>query len=156
MHARTRILAGAGALAVGAAVAGSVLAAGSASAGPAITKTVLVNQCTGKGQVRPAGNIPLPGCMTSSELVGHAAWTSWSLSSAFGRGDLEVNNCTPSSSCGPNQYTKYPILIVAWRAEAWRGAKGDDYFSRVTWIFTGKRPKGAPVTQTVTWPFAAQ
>jgi hypothetical protein len=147
---RARILVAAGVVAAAATVAGSVLAAAPASAGPTVSQTVLVNQCTGGGQVRP-GTIALPACMPANELIGHAKWTSWGLSAAFGSADLEVNNCTPSASCGVNQFTKYPILIVTWRAEPWRGAKGEDYYSRMTWIFTGKRPKGIPVTQTITW-----
>ena len=150
---RTRVLVAAGALAAAGMVAGSVLAAVPASAGPATTTYVLVNQCSGKGQVRPS-TIWLPDC-PSGVLIGSAKWTSWG-SVAFGSGKLEVDNCTPSSSCGPSKYTKYPILIVAWRAEPWQGAKGDDYFSRVTWIYTGNRPKHAAVTETLTWPFAAE
>jgi hypothetical protein len=152
---RTRILVAAGALVAAATVTGSVLAAIPASAGPASGTTyVLVNQCTGGGQVKPS-TIPLPGCMPSNELIGHVRWATWG-SSAFGRGDLEVNNCTPSASCGPSKFTKYPILIVTWRSEPWMGKNGDDYFSRMTWIFTGKRPKGIPVTQTITWRPDAQ
>lgn len=147
---RVRVLLAVGLMASAATVTGTALAA---SAAPASRPVVLVNQCSGKGQVRPRPNIPLPGCMTSSELIGKASWTSWG-SAAFGRGDLEVNNCTPSSSCGPSKYTKYPILIVLWRAEPWQG--GGRYFSRMTWIFTGKKPRHSPVTQTVTWPAAAQ
>jgi len=53
-------------------------------------------------------------------------------------------------------YTKYPILIVLWRAEPWAGQHGEDYFSRLTWIFTGKRPSHAPLTHTLTMLSAAQ
>jgi hypothetical protein len=145
----------AGVLAASGAVAGVVATAGPASAHPAAApKVVLVNQCTGKGQLRP-GTVPLPGCMTSSELIGHAHWTSWR-SSAFGRADLEVNNCSPSSSCGPGKYTKYPILVVLWRAKPWAGKTGEDYFTRMTWIYTGKRPHHSAVTHTITLPGAAQ
>jgi hypothetical protein len=153
---RVRIMAAAAGLAASGVVAGVVVAAGPASAGPAAataTRVVLVNQCSGKGQVRPHPNIPLPGCMTGNELIGKASWTSWG-SAAFGKGDLEVNNCTPSSSCGPRQFTKYPILIVLWRARPWQG--GGRYFSRMTYIFTSKKPRHAAVTHTLTWPPAAQ
>jgi hypothetical protein len=152
---RVRIVAAVAGLAASGIVAGVVVAAGPASAGPAAasaTRVVLVNQCTGKGQVRPHPNIPLPGCMTGNELIGKVSWTSWG-SAAFGKGDLEVNNCTPSSSCGPSQFTKYPILIVLWRARPWQG--GGRYFSRMTYIFTGKKPHHSAVTHTVTWPAAA-
>jgi hypothetical protein len=149
------IVAAVSGLAASGIVAGIVVAATPASAGPAsasAAKVVLVNQCSGKGQVQPKPNIPLPGCMTGNELIGKASWTSWH-SVAFGSGDLEVNNCVPSSSCGPSQYTKYPILIVLWRAKPWQG--GGRYFSRMTWIYTGKKPHHAAVTNTVTWPPSA-
>jgi hypothetical protein len=150
---RARALLGVGALAAAGTVAGLVLAAMPASAGPAATKYVLVNQCSGHGQVRPS-TIRLPFC-PSGVLIGHARWISWG-SVAFGSARLEVDNCTPSASCGPSKYTKYPILIVAWRARPWPGAQGDDYFSRVTWIYTGKHAKHASVTETITWPPAPE
>jgi hypothetical protein len=158
---RVRIMAAVAGLAASGVVAGIVVAATPAAAGPASAGTapaaaarvVLVNQCTGKGQVRPHPNIPLPGCMTGNELIGNGSWTSWG-SAAFGAGDLEVNNCTPSSSCGPSKYTKYPILIVLWRARPWQG--GGRYFSRMTYIFTSKKPRHSAVTNTVIWPPAAQ
>jgi hypothetical protein len=148
---RTRVLLAAAVVASAATIAGTAL---TASAAPAAShQVVLVNQCSGKGQVRPGPNIALPGCMTANELIGKAHWTSWG-SAAFGNGDLEVNNCTPSSSCGPSKFTKYPILIVLWRAEHWQG--GGKYFSRMTWIYTGNRPPHTKVTNTITWPAAAE
>ena len=152
---RVRIALAAGVLAASGTVAGLVVAAGPASAHPvAAPRVVLVNQCSGKGQVRP-GTVPLPDCMTSSELIGHAHWTSWR-STAFGSADLEVNKCTPSSSCGPSKYTRYPILVVLWRARPWAGKAGEDYFTRMTWIYTGRRPHHAAVTNTIALPGAAQ
>ncbi len=153
---RVRIAATAGLVTVAAATAATVLAAAPASARPAAAKAtpvVLVNQCSGKGQVKPSPTIPLPECMPSSVFIGKASWTSWA-SVAFGAGVLEVNNCTPS--CAGGKFIKYPILIVLWRAEPWAGKKGEDYFSRMTWIYTGKRPSGVPVTHTVNWPAAAE
>jgi len=148
---RTRVLLAAAVVASAATIAGTAL---TASAAPVAShQVVLVNQCDGKGQVRPHPNIALPGCMTGNELIGKAHWTSWG-SAAFGSGDLEVNNCTPSSSCGPSQFTKYPILIVLWRAEHWQG--GGRYFSRMTWIYTSNRPPHSKVTNTITWPAAAE
>jgi hypothetical protein len=149
-------------VAAGLAIAPAAAAAHPASASVAsasvasATKVVLVNQCSGKGQVKPKGNIPLPGCMTSNELIQHATWTSWT-SVAFGKADFTVNNCSPSSSCGPSKYTKYPVLMVLWRAKHWTGGTGhEDFFSRMTVIFTGKRPHGQGSTMTITWLSSAQ
>jgi hypothetical protein len=143
----------AGVLAVTGTVASTAVGAAQASSTAAAPHVVLVNQCDGKGQIRPSPNVPLPGCMGSSEFIGGVRWTSWT-TVAFGRGNFEVNSCTPS--CAHGKYIKYPILIVLWRAERWAGKKGYDYFSRVTWIYTGKRPSHAAVTLTTIWPPAAE
>lgn len=161
----TRIRAGiaAAAVAVAGAAAAVSLAATPASAipaashQPAATKVVLVNQCApGQGLVKPTGDINLPGCMGSQELIQHASWTSWT-SVAFGSADFTVNNCDPSGSCGPSKYTKYPVLMVLWKAKHWKGGNGrEDYFSRMTLIFTGNRPSGSKATLTLTWASAPQ
>jgi len=148
-RARTRLAAGL--IAVAATVTGTMLAAGPASAA-ASSPAALVG-CQGRALVRPA--VYDIGCMPSSELVTNLSWVSWR-SVAFGSGILRVNNCTPSASCGPSKYTKYPILMVLWGAKPWPRHPGRDYFSKMTWIFTGKRPAQAPVTQTFTLPDAAQ
>ncbi|HEX3493010.1 MAG TPA: hypothetical protein VHU92_26975, partial [Streptosporangiaceae bacterium] len=54
-----------------------------------------------------------------------------------------------------------PVLVTAWRAEPGPGHAGQHYFSRLTEIYTGKRPtyyrsgdkKYHP--QTVTWQLGA-
>lgn len=103
---------------------------------PAGAQVVLVNPCPpGQGQVKPSNyNI---GCMPSQQFVSGLSWTSWK-SVAFGRGTLKVNNCIPS--CAGGKYIKFPILVVLWRARPWPHHAGRQYFSRLTWIFTGKRP----------------
>ena len=140
---RARMMLAGGLLAVTAAAAGVALA-GPASAGS--SQVVLVN-CGGAGQVRPAGYDI--GCMPSQELVTGLTWTSWR-SAAFGSGILKVNDCTPT--CAQGTYVKYPILVVLWRAEPWPKHPGLAYFSRLTWIFTGPRPARAPTAQTFVLP----
>lgn len=141
----------AGLIAAAATVTGTVLAAGPASAAAGF-QVALVG-CQGQALVRPA--VYDIGCMPSSELVTNLSWVSWR-SVALGSGILRVNNCTPSASCGPDKYTKYPILAVLWGARPWPHHRGRAYFSKMTWIFTGKRPAQIPVTQTFTLPDAAQ
>jgi hypothetical protein len=106
-------LALAGALvAVAGTAAGAVLAAGPAAAGSG--QVVLVNPCSGHGQVRPARYGI--GCMPSSEPVTGMNWTNWR-SVALGRGVLKINH-TPT--CAQGKYIRYPILAVLWRARPWR------------------------------------
>ena len=113
-----------------------MLAAAPASAGAAARRQPRRpgNACTGHGQVRPKGYDP--GCMPSNSFIDGMKWTSWR-SVAFGSAVFKVNNCTPSSSCGPSKFTKYPILTVLWRAKPWPGHPGREYFSRMTVIFDG-------------------
>ena len=140
---RARLALAGGLMAI-AATAGGVVLAGPASAGS--SQVVLVN-CGGVGQVRPAGYDI--GCMPSNELVTGLTWTSWR-SVAFGSGTLEVNDCTPT--CAQGTYIKYPILVVLWRAEPWSKHPGEQYFSRLTWIFTGNRPGRVSAAQTFVLP----
>jgi hypothetical protein len=129
-----------------------VVAAAPASAGPAAPASahqVVLVQCNGAGKVKPSAT-QQPACMLSSEYIPKLNWTSWT-THAFGTGVFAVNNCTPSSSCGPSKYTRYPILIVLWKAAAWPKHAGHDYFTRMTIIFTGngkRAPKGVPAVQT--------
>lgn len=140
---RARMMLAGGLVSVAAAASGVALA-GPASAGS--NQVVLVN-CSGVGQVRPAGYDI--GCMPANELVTGLTWTSWR-STAFGSGTLKVNDCTPT--CAQGSYIKYPILAVLWRARSWPGHPGRAYFSRLTWIFTGPRPAHTPTDQTFVLP----
>ena len=140
---RVRVLLAVGLMASAATITGTAFAA---SAAPAASHQVVLVQCDGSGQVKPSST-QQPGCMPSSEIIPKLKWTSWT-SSAFGSGIFAVNNCTPSSSCGPSMYTRYPILIVLWKAAAWPKHAGHQYFTRMTIIFTGsgkRAPKGAAV-----------
>lgn len=115
----------------------AVLIAGPASAKPAAPSSqhpvVLVNPCnTSRGQVKPSTYDI--GCMASQQLISGLTWTSWK-SVAFGSGTLKVN-----SGGAMGKYIKFPILVVLWRARPWPHHAGRQYFSRLTWIFTGKRP----------------
>ncbi len=92
--------------------------------------------------------------MESNAYIPKLKWTSWT-SSAFGTGVYATRRsaCTPSSSCGPSKFTRYPILIVLWKAAAWPERAGRDYFSRMTIIFTGsgkRAPKHVSPVQTYT------
>ncbi|HET7013696.1 MAG TPA: hypothetical protein VFI65_07285 [Streptosporangiaceae bacterium] len=131
-----------------------VLVAGPASAGPtasAGSQVILVN-CNGGGLVKPATYDV--GCMPSQEFVSGLSWTSWK-STAYGSGTLKVNNCNPS--CAAGHFVKFPILVVLWRAVPQPHHAGQKYFSRLTWIFTGKRPSVVhSPAQTLTLPASAQ
>jgi hypothetical protein len=136
---RSRSIFAAGVVAV-AGTAAAVLVAVPASAkpaAPASPRPVVVVNCAGQGVVKPTTFDP-PFCMPSSQFVSGLSWVSWR-SNAFGSGTLEVNSCNPS--CASGKYLKFPILVVLWGAKSWPQHSGRQYFSRLTWIFTGKRPQ---------------
>lgn len=143
---RARSFLAAGLVAATSLATAAVLIAGPASAKPAAASSprpvVLVNPCPpGQGLVKPSTYFN--GCMASQEFVSGLRWTSWK-STAFGSGTLKVNNCNPN--CAMGKYNKFPILVVLWRAQPWPHHAGRQYFSRLTWIFTAKRPAGAHET----------
>jgi hypothetical protein len=147
---RTRVFVTAGLMTVAGTASATMMAVSPASA--ASSQVVVVN-CHGHGQVRPA-TFENFGCMPSQELLAGLSWTSWR-SAAFGHGSLEVNNCTPS--CAQGRFIKYPVLTVLYRAEPRPQHAGQRYFSRLTWIYTGKRPTAhAPATVTVRLPSTGQ
>lgn len=129
----------------------------SAHAAPAhpAAKPVVFN-CT-KAQVRP-GSFTLT-CADGNDYLAGLHWVSWSGGAAFGRGTEHVNDCIPN--CAQGHFHAYPVLVTAWRAVARPGHPGQRYFSRLTDIYTGKRPtyyrgpgkKYYP--QTVTWPLSS-
>ena len=143
----TRICTAAGALALAGTTLAGVTALGASPASAGTGQVVAVN-CQGHGQVRPAGFDNF-GCMPSQESLTNLSWTSWQ-SVAFGQGNLKVNQCIPT--CAQGTFAKFPVLTVLWRARPWPGHAGQRYFTRVTWIFTGKHPGGkhTPVTDTMT------
>lgn len=145
----------AGAATLAGAATAVVLAAGPASAGsaaPAKSHPVVLVSCNGAGLVKPATYDV--GCMPSQEFVSGLTWTSWQ-STAYGSGTLKVNDCNPS--CAAGHFVKFPILVVLWKAAPWPHHAGHQYFSRLTWIFTGKRPSSVhSPAQTLTLPSAAQ
>ena len=143
---RTRSLLVAGLMMAVSVTAGvTVLTAGSASAR---SSQVVAMACDGHGQVRPAAFDNF-GCMPSQEFLAKLRWTSWK-SVAFGHGTLNVNSCVPT--CAQGSFIKYPVLTVLWRARPWPTHAGQRYFSRLTWIFTGKRPAHHPAAETSTLP----
>lgn len=139
---RVRVMLAAGLVASAATITGTALAA---SAAPATShQVVLVNQCTGTGQVRPKSFDP--GCMPSNSFITHMSWTSWG-SVAFGHATFKINNCTPT--CAQGKFVSNPILTVLWRARPWPKHTGREYFTRLTVIFTGAHHPHGPAAQTL-------
>jgi hypothetical protein len=129
------------------AVAATVAAAtGPAAAAPAAAKPVVIVNCTGHGQVEPSSYILT--CADDGIGLEKLHWVSWK-GVAFGSGTEYVNNCFPN--CAAGKFYTFPVLITLWGAKARPGHAGQQYFSELTLIHTGKltRPHlRVPLTDT--------
>jgi len=156
---RIKILFGLGALALTASAASvAVLAsAAPAQARAAAPRGDVIVNCAGRAQVRPSTYVLT--CADGNDYLAGLRWVSWAGGAAFARGTEHVNDCIPNCAQGP--FHAYPVLVTTWRAESRPGHAGQRYFSRLTEIYTGRRPtyyrsggrKYHP--QTVTWQLGA-
>jgi hypothetical protein len=125
------------------AAAGTGLAS---SAAPASHSVVLVN--CGTAKVKPSAFTL--ACADGGAGLTKLHWATWKDAEAFATGTEYIKDCYPSCVANGKFYTS-PVLITVWRAVAWPGHAGQDYFSRMTIIHTGRlsRPHGKlPLTQT--------
>ena len=104
------------------------------SAPPASGPAVVVN-CANKPQVRPSSFVLT--CADANDVLTGMQWVNWA-SEAFATGTEKINNCTPN--CAQGTFISYPVLVTLWRPEPLPNHPGMLYFSRVTRIYTGKRP----------------
>ena len=102
---------------------------------PAASGTTVVVNCVNKSQVRPASFVLT--CADANDVLTGMQWVNWA-SEAFATGTEKINNCTPS--CALGKFISYPVLVTLWRPEPLPNHPGMLYFSRVTRIYTGKRP----------------
>jgi hypothetical protein len=146
---RVRMLLATGMVVVAGTVAGTAVAASAAPAKANLPVLVQCDQLGNPGQVKPSATNQ-PECMSSSTDIDKMKWSTWTSSSAFGSVQVGYNDCTPSASCGPSKYTRFPALIVLWRPEAWPHHAGKQYFTRMTLIFNGSGkhfPAGSKAVQ---------
>jgi len=140
--------------ALGIAVASCAAIAAFAAAGTGFASTaasashpvVLVN--CGTAHVKPSAFTL--ACADGGAGLTKLHWVSWKDGEAFATGTEYIKDCYPSCVSNGKVYT-YPVLITVWRAEARPGHGGQDYFTRMTIIHTGRlsRPHGKlPLTQT--------
>lgn len=101
----------------------------------ATPQSVIVVNCSGRQQTRPASFILT--CADAGDVLTGLHWVSWA-SEAFGTGTEQVNTCTPD--CASGKFVSYPALIVLWRPEALPGHPGVRNFTRITRIYTASRP----------------
>jgi hypothetical protein len=123
------------------------------TASPASHSVVLVN-CGAKGVQAPS-EFTL-ACADGGAGLTKLHWASWKGGEAFATGSEYVHDCIPSCAASDKYYT-YPVLVTAWRPEPRPGHGGQEYFTRLTLIHTGKlsRPKVGKMPLTSTYDLSA-
>lgn len=75
-------------------------------------------------------------------------WSTWTRKTASGNGTADVLTCDPS--CAGGQFKSYPIKLTADRPKAC--PKNGRQFTRLTYSFKNKKPKGAKSTESLDRP----
>ena len=121
---------------------------------------VLVS-CAGQAQARPS-SFTLT-CADGNWGVEHIKWATWGSTAYAATATVYLNDCVPYCASPHAKFYYFPALVTAWRPEALPGHHGMRYFTRLSWIYTGKHclPAGggktycSPATGTfdlVPWP----
>jgi hypothetical protein len=133
------IAVGAGAIALAASLpAAAATSAPSQPARPAAAawgRAVVLVNCQHHGVVLPRSFVL--ACADGNDFLSNLSWVSWR-GVAYGSGIEHLNSCVPN--CGKGHFHSYPVLITAWRAK-WRGHHINQlHFTRLTLIYTHRRP----------------
>jgi len=75
-------------------------------------------------------------------------WSKWKKSTATGSGTAKVNTCDPN--CAEGKFKSYPITLTADKPGTC--PNGKRAFTRLTYSFTDKKPKGVKRTEHVPRP----
>jgi hypothetical protein len=115
----------------------------------AASQTMIIT-CLQKGQIRPSSY--MIACGDGSQYLAKLRWASWTRDVASGTGEYSFNTCTPS--CAQGKYITSKVLAVLWHTTAVPHHTGMRAFTRLTIIYTGKRPahSAQSFTQTLWYP----
>jgi len=125
------------------------VAAGPASGPNLPVPGIVVLDCPGQpALVRPKTFIL--SCADGYVQLNKLSWTSWTPGLASATGTLVKNTCTPS--CVAGHFHAYPVLAILWGKAAVKNHLDQQCYTRLTLIYPGSRPQGAPQTQTIPLP----
>jgi hypothetical protein len=148
--------AGAALVAVGAAAAivtGALAGGASAATGtPHPAASPVMVTCTNTDQVRPAQFVL--SCADGNWSLSGLHWRTWG-ATGYATGTTVINDCVPN--CALGKFYRFPVSVVVWRPQPLPHHPGVQYFSRVSWVYTGKHcmpgSKGATTCLPVTGTF---
>ena len=95
-------------------------------------------------QVKPASIIV--ACGDGGFYFSKLRWTSWSGRLVHGKGLANANDCSPN--CAAGHFHTYPASVSLGTPKT---CGGRTEFTKLSWTFTGKRPKGQPKSGSQTF-----
>lgn len=117
---------GLAAAALAIAVGLAVVALRSVGAAPTSMSSLPVAYNGAAGWSHGQARLPVIYIGESNVFVRAPHWSRWSGTSAYTRGELWVNTCSPTCSAG--NYRTYPAQVSFWQVAVHKGAR---YFSRM-------------------------
>ena len=105
--------------------------------GALYSERIVVLNCLGKSQVRPASFIL--ACADGNDYLTRLSWTSWSSHLASASGIQEENDCIPY--CAAGHFHAYPVDVIFWGSAALHGEPGTQRYTTVTLLYPGARPQ---------------
>ncbi|SEM06083.1 hypothetical protein [Streptacidiphilus jiangxiensis] len=140
------LLAGGATLVPAAAATSSSTSGSHQPAKPASSTTVVLLDCAGKAQTKPATYVL--ACGDGNNYLTGLHWSTWSADAATGTGTDVANDCKPY--CAAGHFHSFPVNVRLTEPVPWTGHPGQLRYTSLTLDFTGARPPG--MSATVTWP----
>jgi hypothetical protein len=131
-------------LAVAAALLGLASPSALAVGGGGNAGRVLVTADCKHTQYKPKGIVI--ACGDGNDRLTHLSWSKWTTTSATGKGNDEINSCTPS--CAGGRFVSYPVSVTLSKPRHCAKARSK-LFSQAKIQYTHQRPPHAQKSQTL-------
>jgi hypothetical protein len=120
-------------------VALAVAAAASASSSPGFLGCKAFVAPSSTPQVRPSQIVV--ACGDGGFFLSKLKWSRWNATGAVATGKANENDCNPN--CAAGHFHAYAVQVKLSKVAT---CGGNHVFSKLSWSFTAKRPKGVPKT----------
>ena len=109
---------------------------------------VLIPGCGGADQPAYKPAAVIVACGDGNFQVVKLKWSSWTATSASGKGTAKVNTCQPN--CARGKFKSYKLNLSADKPKSC--PKGKQEFSRLSYSYPHSRPSGTKATGSVSRP----
>jgi hypothetical protein len=109
---------------------------------------VLLPGCGGTDQAQFEPSNVIIACGDGAFRVTKLKWHTWTGSKATGSGTGKVDNCKPN--CAQGKFESFPVKLTASSPKTCSNGKRE--FTKLHYLFPGKRPKGTVRSDTLARP----